>query len=223
MTAFKILGKGSISLSVSWSPRISTIFNVNQPCIDSRFGDMSPASWPNTSLEARSLFSGKTKIYGCRCASAVVGSCCLVNLFLSQPAPRGDSISGTAKRLRDLNRKLLTIGQDLLQLNKALGLRDPERDIVLPLIFSYQKTSAYVTHAEDVLWLYQNMSSAKDRENVRKDVEGLLKGLVKFFELEMEAANDAIANTNKPGIVSTATELRNTTRQIIDALNAVRL
>jgi hypothetical protein len=153
--------------------------------------------------------------------------CCWIMLsgqpVLSQPALRGDSISGTAKRLRDLSKQLLTIGQDLLQLQKALGFRDPERAIVLPLMFGYQKTSAYVSRALDVLWLYQSMSSANDRENVRKDVEALLKGLVKYLELEIEEANAAIANTNKPGIVSTATELRNATRQIIDALNAVRL
>ena len=77
--------------------------------------------------------------------------------------------------------------------------------------------------ATDVLWLYQSMSSAKDRENVRKDVGVMLKDLVKFLELEIEEANSQIANSEKPGIVSTATELRNATRQIIDALNAVRL
>jgi len=44
-----------------------------------------------------------------------------------------------------------------------------------------------------------------------------------MLEIEIELANDAIAYTTKPGIASTATELRNVTRQIIEVLKAVRL
>ena len=142
---------------------------------------------------------------------------------LSQPTAPSNSISGSSKRLLDLQRQVLTIAKDLMQLQKALSVRDPERNIVSSLRESSQRILGYAAHAMDVLWLYQSMSLAKDRENVRKSVGASLKELVKLSELEIEATNDAIANTDKPGIVSTATDLRNATRQIIDALSTVRL
>jgi len=153
--------------------------------------------------------------------------CCWIILFaqpiLSQPLPQSSSISDSHKRLLDLNKVLLTTGRDLTQLRNALDKRDPERHIASSLIDSSLKSASYVRNAIDVLWLYQSMSSARDRENVLGYIGMQLKALAKLLDIEIEAANDAIANTDKPGIVSTATELRNATRQIIDVLNAVRL
>ena len=174
---------------------------------------------------ARSSHSYLRKNQGLKLSLGIC--CCWIVLFaqpvLSQPARPTISILDTHTRLLDLYRQVFTIGKDLSQLRKALGIRDPERSIVSSLVESNKYILAYVAHAMDVLWLYQNMSSPKDRENVRKSVGASLKELVKLSELEIEATNDAIANTDKPGIVSTATELRNATRQIIDALNAVQL
>jgi hypothetical protein len=141
----------------------------------------------------------------------------------SQSISQTNSIIGIYKRLLDLRSQVLTIAQDLLELQKALATRDPARDSSSSLFASSERTLAYSAHAMDVLFLYQNMSSSKDRTNVKRFVEESLKQVVAHLELEIKTANFEIANTDKPGIVSTATELRNATRQIIDALKAVRL
>lgn len=153
--------------------------------------------------------------------------CLCLTLFVQSALPESalpqNSISLSYKRLLELDKRLRTIAKDLLQSSKALGNRDPERDNVSSLIASSQRSSNYVAHAMDVLWLYQNMSSATDRQNVRTFVKDSLESLAKFLDLEIEQVNYITADTNKPGIVTTATELRSVVRQIIEVLNGVRL
>jgi len=142
----------------------------------------------------------------------------------SQPVSVTDSIVASQTRLLDLGKRVLTIQKDLSQLHNAMPAHDSERNhISWPLRVSCGGINMSVSHALDVLWLFESMSSTKDRERVRKDVQARLNSLIRMLEIEIELANDAIAYTTKPGIASTATELRNVTRQIIEVLKAVRL
>src|SRR5262245_33958085 len=137
---------------------------------------------------------------------------------LSEPTPSAESIPTTAKRLLDLNRQIRTIGGDLLRLEKGLGNEGPTRGFLLSLMFSSEKISANVLHGADSLLLYQGMTAPIDRERLKKNVLGSLAERVEFLEVEVELANEAIADANKPEIVSTATALKSTTRQIIETL-----
>jgi hypothetical protein len=141
---------------------------------------------------------------------------------LSETTPNVDSLPTTAKRLLDFNRQIRTSGGDLLRLEKDVGNQEPERSFLLALVFSSEKISANVLHAMDVL-LYRGITSTVDRERLKKHVLGSLAERVEFLEAEIELSNEAIANANKLEIVSAATALRTTTRQIIETLKAVRL
>ena len=141
----------------------------------------------------------------------------------SEPTPQVESIPTIAMRLLELNRQIRTIGGDLLRLEKGLGDEGSARGFLLSLMFSSEKISANVSHAVDVLLLYRGITSAVDRERLKKHVLGSLAERVEFLEAEIELSNEAIANANKLEIVSAATALRTTTRQIIETLKAVRL
>jgi hypothetical protein len=144
---------------------------------------------------------------------------------LSQPGPPTDSISISRKQLADSVSRISTIDNDLSQLVIALHDHDdPELGIATGLVGTTQLALLLVESAWDMLYLYSNMSLAKDREYVRKYVEDALKKhTVNFLENQIKSANGYIALTKKPGIVSSATELKNAIRQAIDVLNAVRL
>jgi hypothetical protein len=90
-------------------------------------------------------------------------------------------------------------------------------------MFSSEKISANVLHAADILLLYHGMTSPIDRERLKKNVLGSLAERVEFLEVEMELANEAIADANKPEIASSASALITTTRQIIETLKAAHL
>lgn len=85
-----------------------------------------------------------------------------------------------------------------------------------------QSINGYLAHASDMLWLYQNMSTL-DRTKVRGFVKESLQSLVKLMEIDIDQANYVLGDTSKPGLVSVAKELIETTRQIIAELQAVAL
>ena len=119
---------------------------------------------------------------------------------------------------------MVTICQDLTQIRKSLDISDPDKEFVVDLWIACQTTADYVSNAVAVLWLYTNMSLGTDRKKVENYVGELFKNvLAAHLEVNIEQTNFAIANTKKPGIVSTATQLKDAIRQAIDVLNAVRL
>ena len=115
--------------------------------------------------------------------------------------------------------RVAVVEKDLGQIGKALGDRDPGRQLVTELRSSCERTSGYLSHATDVLWLYNGMSSQTDRNNLREYTDRSLKQLIKFLTMEVERTNGAIALTNKPEIVKSATELKNLIRESIEILN----
>ena len=159
--------------------------------------------------------------------------CCWIMLgqsALSQTAPQDDSMMVAYKRLLDIGRKTITIFEDFAKIRR---IQDTEVEITSDLSRECNFTQIYIAYARDVLWLYQSMSSVKDREYVRKNVETILKNdLVGYLEIQLRAVNQTIkyaeapgtvSTVNRPGIVSSASELRTAIRQSIDVLNAVRL
>ncbi|HKY07066.1 MAG TPA: hypothetical protein VJQ55_02445 [Candidatus Binatia bacterium] len=141
----------------------------------------------------------------------------------SEPTTQVESIPTIAKRLLELNRQIRTIGGDLLLLEKGLGDEGSARGFLLSLMFSSEKISANVLHAADILLLYHGMTSPMDRERLKKNLLGSLAERVEFLEVEIELANEAIADANHPEIASSASALRTITRQIIETLKALDL
>ena len=139
---------------------------------------------------------------------------------LSQPPAPTDSIMVAYKRLLDIGKRIIAIEKDLLLLSDT---RDPEWNTISELRSSSNITMVHLAYARDVLWLYRSMSSARDRENVRKHVDGTLKEQVGYLENQLLASNAAATFTSRPEIVSTATQLKNAIRESIDVLNAVQL
>jgi hypothetical protein len=143
---------------------------------------------------------------------------------LSQPATENYSASNSHRRLLEIEKRVVTICQDLTQIRKSLDISDPDKEFVVDLWIACQTTADYVSNAVAVLWLYTNMSLGTDRKKVENYVGELFKNvLAAHLEVNIEQTNFAIANTKKPGIVSTATQLKDAIRQAIDVLNAVRL
>ena len=140
---------------------------------------------------------------------------------LSQSAAATDSINSSYEQLLAINERILKIGADLRQVYRALDSRDRDRMTIDDLQNVARATMLYLLHAEDVIFLYQNMSSAKDRETVRKHVRASLKALVGSLEGEIKNTNDWIEVTKRPEILNKATELKNTIRHSVDVLNAV--
>jgi hypothetical protein len=152
--------------------------------------------------------------------------CCIMVLgqpALSQSAAATDSIKSSHARLLAIDDRLSTITYDLEQVFRALDSRDGNRLIISSLQGDATATRRLLLHAGDMLFLYQNMSSAKDRETVESYVRLKLKQLVGSLEDRVKFTNDWIEDTNRPEIVNKATELKNAIRQSIDVLNAVKL
>jgi hypothetical protein len=129
---------------------------------------------------------------------------------LSAPATENYSASNSHRRLLESEKRVVTICQDLTQIRKSLDISDPDKEFVVDLGIACHTPAAYVSNAVDVLWLYTNMSFGTDRKKVENYVEELFKNvLAAHLKVNLEQTNFAIANTKKPGIVSTATELKN--------------
>ena len=145
-------------------------------------------------------------------------------------APQDDSILVAYKRLLDIGKKTITIFEDFSKIRRT---KDTEVEIISDLSRECSFTQVYVAYARDVLWLYKSMSSVKDGEYVRKNVEAILKNdLLGYLEIQLRAVNQTIkyaeapgtvSTVNRSGIVSSASELRTAIRQSVDVLNAVRL
>src|SRR6516164_6065466 len=71
---------------------------------------------------------------------------------LSQPATENYSASNSHRRLLEIEKRVVTICQDLTQIRKSLDISDPDKEFVVDLWIACQTTADYVSNAVAVLW-----------------------------------------------------------------------